>query len=356
MIPVQGRSALALVLWTSVGLAGCGTEPSGGVRVRAELVRLSIPAASAPALATGPGRTSSLVRPWSSLLDVTSLRGPVMGVLIKGPGQETIEVYRCPGALADDCLVELNSPELQNLLNTAPIVVNPGTYDRVTIESCRSELRYNAYLAGSVAIGGTTYFTRTSGNLGTVGPAQPVPLPYNGCQSEYAISPPLVVSDTVSIPIVLRMYFDLRDLAYAALGDPSTNPLFGFGCSPVAALGVTPFACAAYPTVAAVEGVVPPQVERYRINGGATIGLIFEASTDRFIGGYFRRYLVEDQAWSPRFTPDSFVESLALNPGGTYRLVQVSGATFPAFQRATHSGTATDNTGASFAYTAVRLP
>lgn len=354
---VLRRSGLVQVFWISLGIAGCGgTEPSSNVRVRAELVRLPGASTSAPAYAPGPGGTTSLVRPWSSQLAITSLRGPVMGILLKGPGRETIEVYRCTGALADDCLVELNGPALQDLLNTDPIVVAPGTYDRVTIEYCRAELKYHAYLTGSVSIGGTTYFTRTSGNLGAAGPAEPVPMLYNGCGSEYAISTPLVVTDTVSIPVVLRLYFDVRDIAYAALGDPTTTSLRVPGCSPVTTVGLAPFVCAAYPTVAAVEGTTPPQVERYRVNGGATIGLMFEAGTDRFIGGYFRKYVVEDLAWNPGFMPDAFVESLTLNTGGTYTLHQVGGVTFPAFRRTTHSGTATDQSGNPFAYSAERLP
>ncbi|MFN0178930.1 MAG: hypothetical protein ACKVZ0_09020 [Gemmatimonadales bacterium] len=288
-----------------------------------------------------------------------------MEVSLNGPGQDRIGVYDCPGPLADDCLVDLNGPALQNLLNTAPIVVAPGTYDRITIAYCRTEVSYRAYLAGSVSIGGTTYFTKAPGDLRTVGPADPVSLPYQGCQTEYPVSPPLVVPDTVTIPIVLRMYFDIRDIGYAALGDPTTNRVHGFGCSPVVTLGVTPFACAAYPGVAAVEGTVPPVVERYRVNGGATIGLLFDPSTGGFAGGYFRRYLTEDQLWDPGFGPDSFVLSFTDNGGGSYTLRQAGGgpggsgpggAVFPAFQRSTHSGTATNGEGASFGYTAVRLP
>lgn len=362
MAPGQGSSVLAFVLMGAL-VGGC-TGPSNSVRIQAELVRLPGPTGAAPAPSTGPA-SSTVVRPWSSLLSITSLQGPIMGVLLEGPGLETIEVYNCPGSLADNCLVDLAGPALQNLLNTAPIVVRPGTYDRITIEYCRGEMRYHTYLAGTVSIGGTTYFTRAAGNLGTVGPAEQVSLPYEGCSDEFAISPPLVVADTVSIPIVLRLNFDIRDIGYAALGDPTTNQVFGFGCSPVATLGVTPFACAAYPSVAALEGTVPPVVERYRVNGGATIGLLFDPSTDRFIGGYFRLYVVEDQAWNPRFTPAAIVLSLTDNGGGSYTLRQAGsgpagtgpgGATFPAFQRSTHSGTATNGEGASFGYTAVRLP
>jgi hypothetical protein len=350
----HGTSGLSLALWAGIGIAGC-SDPSHSARIRAELVRLPGSASAAPASVRLPGPTGSLVRPWSSLLNISSLRGPVKKVLINGPVQ-TIEVYRCPGAHADDCLVELNSPALQDLLNTAPIVIVPGTYDHVRIEYCDFEMGYRAYLAGSVVIGGTTYYTRTAGNLGAVGPAEPVPLAYNGCVSEYAIATPLVVADTIVAPIVLRLYFDIRDIGYASLADPTTTPLYGFGCTPVVPPGTAPFVCAAYPSIAAVEGLDLPVVERYRVNGGATIGLLFEAGTDRFVGGYFRRYVDEDRAWSPLFTPDSFVESLTANSDGSYQIHQVDGATFPAFRRATHSGTATRHDGVSFAYSALRLP
>jgi hypothetical protein len=299
----------------------------------------------------------SVVRPWSSLLNITSLRGPITQIDVRSPGQ-VITAYLCPGSRSDDCLVELNGPALQDLLSTAAVTVFPGVYDTVSVIYCGiGETGYHSYLTGDVSIGGTQYFTRATGNLGTTGPAEPVALDYAGCVQAYAISPPLVVTDTVSIPILLRLYFDIRDLGYASLGDPATNVLYGHsGCTPVVTLGVTPFVCAAYPSVSAVEGTVPPVVERYRVNGGATIGLMFEAGTDRFVGGYFRRYAVEDQAWNPLFFPDSFVESLILNPDGSYELRQVGGAIFPAFRRADHSGTAIGEHGLSFGYTAVRLP
>jgi hypothetical protein len=89
--------------------------------------------------------------------------------------------------------------------------------------------------------------------------------------------------------------------------------------------------------------------------------LVFDAGSDSWYGGYFRRYIVEDQLWNPGFTPDGSISSFTRNAGGSYRLEQhpySSGepaALFPLWQRASHTGTLT-STGRSFPYSAVRLP
>jgi len=59
--------------------------------------------------------------------------------------------------------------------------------------------------------------------------------------------------------------------------------------------------------------------------------------------------------WDPKFTPDSFVESLVDNGDGTYTLTQVGGAVFPHWVRGSHTGSGNDR-GTPFTYSAVRLP
>jgi len=348
------RSLLALALV----LAGCSTGPSSHALLKAELVRLQTPTSTAPLGAAGiVGGTPASLYNWSSNLTITSYRGPVGMITLTGAGQDVI-VYECTQPSSDNCLVELNGPALQNLIGTTPVTVPPTTYDRVRMIYCKPpETGYHAYLSASAAIGGSTWYTKTLGNLSATGPAEPVQLSHQGCVKDYAIFPPLVVTDTITVPIQLRLYFDVREVGYAALGDPSTNQLFTshFGCTPVATLGVTPYVCDSYPDVAAVSGTVLPTEERYLVNGGALIGLFFDSS-DRFVGGFLRRHLDDGVNWNPHFFPDSYVDVLSANGDGSYRLHQVSGANFPAFRRASHSGTATEVTGNAFAYTAVRLP
>jgi hypothetical protein len=294
------------------------------------------------------------VPPWTSNVTVTSVRTPIKEIVLYGPGV-SVYAYECPGATSAACLVELNGPALESLLPTGPVSAEAATYDEIHVGYCApGETGWISQITGTTTIGGTLYYTRTAGNLGTTGPAEPVSVPYSGCGTSFAIVPPLVIADTAPTTILLRLYFDIRDLAYAALTDPSTNNARGFHCTGPATTG---FVCAAYTTITVVPGTALPSVERYRINESATIGLMFAAATDRFVGGYTRRFYVEDALWNPPYTPDGHFETFTSSGTGTYRLAQrLPGAIFPTFQRASHSSTVIDHDGHHNPYTAVRLP
>ncbi len=343
-----------LVLSASVVLAACGGG-SSDVSVHAELVRLGGNASASPIVQTGPAATPPGTIPWTSQVSLSSLKSPITRIEIRGSGTSDAPLYECSGLVADDCLVELNGPELSTLLSTDPVSVPVGTYDQVVVSYCgNAETEWNAYLTGTTTIGGVGYVTQTAGNLAPTGTPQPVPVRFHGCGAAFDIVPALVVSDTIAIPVVLRLYFDIRDIAYAALADPTTAEAGGgINCTPAAA--TDPFVCAAYTTIVAVPGTSPPAVERYRVNDAATVGLMFELGSGRFVGGYFRRFYVEDMPWDPKFTPDSFVESLVDNGDGTYTLTQVGGAVFPHWVRGDHTGSGNDR-GTPFTYSAVRLP
>jgi hypothetical protein len=334
------------------------------VRVKAELVRLPGGSMSAPAAAPGGGfGLSPGSNPWTSEVNLTSVRTPVVSVRLKRTDGTGTSVYQCPASSGAGCIVELNGPALQDLLGSSPRPVSVGTYNQVNIIYCAgSETGYRTEVTGTTVIGGTTYSTRAAGTLSATGPAEPVAINYHGCGADYPISPPLVIEDSTTATTVLRLYFDIRNIASAALGSPGTNNLWVSGaCTPVSPLGSAPFLCVGYTEVIAVVGTTPPLIERYRVNNGGTIGLVFDAGSDLYFGGYLRRYVVEDQTWNPGFTPDGGISSFTRNGDGTYRLQQHAsisgqpGALFAAWQRATHSGTITYE-GRSNPYTAVRLP
>ena len=305
--------------------------------------------------------------PWTSEVSISSVRAPVMNVRLRGvDGRSTQSLYQCPASTGPGCLVELNGPALQNLLGTAPVAMPTGTYDFIDVLYCPEPFPSPAvsrvFATGTATIGGTTYYTRTAGTLGTTGPAQPVSIDYVACGASYPISPPLVITDSTTATTVVRLYFDILDIAAAALPMTQTNPMWVPGvCTAVSPLGSTPFLCVAYPDVIAVVGTNPPVIEHYRVNSAATVGLVFDPGSDAFLGGYLRRYAVEDQLWNPGFAPDGGIGSLTANGDGTYRLQQRNhtggepGALFPAWRRATHSGTVSAG-GGSTPYSAVRLP
>lgn len=356
---------LAVPLAAALAAIGCSDpSDSSSARVRAELVRL--PGASAvgtPRHSASPDRAGSTTIPWTSQVSISSVRTPVVSVRMRRTDGTGTSLYDCAASSGAGCLVELNSPALQDLLGTDPVAVPVGTYNKVDLLYCATgETGYRAFVTGTAVIGGTTYYTRAAGVLGTTGPAEAVAIDHQGCGDTYPISPPLVIADSTTATTVLRLYFDILNLASAALPSPLATPLWiPGGCTPVSPPGSAAFLCVAYPEVIGVLGTTPPAIERYRVNNGGTVGLVFDAVSDAYYGGYLRRYVVENEAWNPGFAPDGGIKSLTSNGDGSYRLEQAASATgaagalFPAWRRATHTGTITYE-GRTTPYSAVRLP
>ena len=335
-------------------LSACGiSDPESSTSVRAELVRLPGesataavgPVSSGPSLAPPPAGVTSDVT-------VSSLLIPITLVELRGPGEQGVSLYSCIPAADEDCLVELNGPALENLIATSEVTVSPGTYDEVAVGYCSgaSQVQWDALMTAEARFDGTTYYSRTGLGLDDSGPAEALALPTNGCGGGFPIEPPLVVDLETEASVVLRLYFDIRDIAYAG-SESSAN--YAFSCSPVTD-PADPYLCTAYPTVVATYDGRLPVVERYRINSSATLGLNFQASSGAFIEAYVRRYFTPGEAWNPGFTPDAFFSTFVDNGDGTYRLER-DDVTFPNFRRETHSGTMNTTDLGSVPYTAVLL-
>jgi hypothetical protein len=337
-------------------LPGCGIlGPDSEAKVRAELVRLPGDPLSGPAAAMLAPSLAPPATGITSDVGVTSLRLPITLVELRGPGGARVGLYSCTPGAGRDCLVELNGPALQNLITTSEVTVSSGTYDEVAIGYCLADpsvVGFDVMMAAEARFGGTTYYSRVGTGLDDTGPAEAVALQYGGCGSGFQIQPPLEVTGETVETVVLRLYFDIRDIAYAAAGQPKFH---GSGCSAVTDAAVTPFVCSAAPTVVALYDGLPPVVERYRINGSSTIGLNFQTSSGAFVEAYVRRYFTPGEAWNPGFTPDGFFQTFTPNGDGSYRLER-SDATFPSFRRETHTGTMLTSDLGPVAYTAVRLP
>lgn len=308
----------------------------------------------------------SITIPWTSQVNVTSVQIPITQIrLVRVGGSfDDPQLYACPAPTAAGCLVELNGPALQNLLGTAPVAVKVGTYDRVAIDYCKegASSEYRLFATATAIIGGATYYTRAAGTLGTTGPAEPVFIDHTGCTSEYPISPPLVIADSLVAILELRLYFDMFNIATAVLPSPQANLIFVGGPCTARPVPSTPFVCVSSAVPVAVVGTTPPVREYYRVNGGVTFGLVFDATTDLWYGGYLRRFMVEDQPWTLNIGADGFFASLTSNGDGSYRLAQNGstagsiGSVFSPWRRATHGGTVTYVGGSTAPYSAVRLP
>ena len=365
------RATLVITAFLSVGLAACGdsTGLDDGASIRPQLMRLqSVGTTAAAFRADRPSTAEQGDYPWSSDIEITSLETPIRAIWLEGDGDEAL-VYECDADSNDGCLVDLAGPALQDLLGADAVNIDAGTYTSVAVSTCEDEGGYTSYLTGSVSFGDQTWVTKSATVLGSEGSAEAVAMEYSGCQRSYPMPEPVMVADTLGVQVALRLYFDIRDIAWASLGAQSTESgWIPGGCVGPQPGGVSdqPYLCVAYPDVAAVVDEVAPEIERYRINESATLGLIFHGTSGEFVGGFTRRYFAENMLAYPGFTADTPVEAFIDNGDDTYRLYTYGGSSggsgptgryldIAAFVRDTHGGMALDYQGMEFSYEAVRI-
>src|SRR3954470_16741296 len=181
-----------------------------------------------------------------------------------------------------------------------------GQYDYVFVKTCEdSEGSYRTAVTGSVELDGKTWYTRPGSVLDTVGPAAAVAITSNGCGRTYALPHPVRITDSLGATVDFKLYFDIQELAYAALGTPKTGQAWTPGnCAGDRPSEMDPtsppFLCIGYPDVSGIIDTASAVLERYRINGGATMGLFF-AADDSPIGGYTRPFFTEGVLADPGF-------------------------------------------------------
>jgi len=91
------------------------------------------------------------------------------------PGSDAFVLFSCTTGPAEDCLVELNGPALQNLIATSDVTVSPGTYDEVAVGYCSgaSQTQWDAFMTAEARFDGATYYSRTGLGLDDAGPQLP---------------------------------------------------------------------------------------------------------------------------------------------------------------------------------------
>jgi hypothetical protein len=376
-LPVLAVSALAVSALQ--GCLGLGSDDEGkGVKVRAQLLRAEVKvsaAAKSAAAAAVPESDPDLH--WSSAVNITSLKVPVKQISLHNAAfDHEADIYLCSGS-SEACQVEMAGTAFQDALNASPMTVEMGQYDYVFVKTCEdSEGEYRTAITGTVTLDGQLWKTKTTGVLGTDGSAEPLSITANGCGRTYALPHPLRITDSLGAQVDFKLYFDIQDLAYAALGSSKTarawTPGNCAGDRPAEGTDAAspPFVCIGYPDVSGIIDAAPAVLERYRLNDAATMGLFFTAGDDLPIGGYFRQFFTEGVRADPGFEAVMPVRDLVKNSDGTV-LVSSFGdngnaydpahSVFKAehFRRATHSGTFSSTSpfylGSAIPYSAERL-
>lgn len=366
------------LLFTASLLAGClfGGEggSSRGVKVKPEILRVGNMGAAKVAASRAPVPPAADPA-WSSALSITTFKVPVKRIsLHNGSFTKSADLYSCAGE-AGECDVEAAGAAFENELNAAAVTVERGEYRYLFVKSCEdSEGEYRGSLTATVDLGGRAWHTHPTAVLDSAGPARPLFIRVKGCGRTYALPQPLRISDSLGSQVSFRMYFDLEELAYAALGSRATarawTPGNCAGDRPAEtdAAG-PPFLCIGYPELSGIVDTAPVALERYRVNGGATLGLFFTGASDLPVGGYLRRYYREGATLDPGFPAARPLRELSRNADGTLSLAAfgggptgLEGSAFrvEAFRRASHSGSYTslpDSAGVptSGSYSASRL-
>lgn len=256
-------------------------------------------AASAPQVAAGPA--------WSSDLSIASLKVPILKISLHNAAfTREAELYACAGT-GSECLVEAAGELLQNELDAAPVAVEKDEYRFVQVKTCEdSESGYASGITATVALAGRTWYTHPSLILDSAGPARPLFIRTQGCGRLYALPQPLIIDDSSAAEVTFKLYFDIEELAYAALGSNATSVAWSPGnCAGDRPAGPdsagTPFLCLAYPGFSGIADTAAVALERYRLNGAATLGLFFTGGSDRPMGGYLRRTYREGEPANPAF-------------------------------------------------------
>ncbi len=381
--------AAGMSIWIFQGCLGTGEDGGKrGVQVRPQLVRAegkvsastaahdSRPAAKPSAAANVPDPTLDPDLHWSSGVAITSLKVPIKQISLHSAAfDHEADLYICTGS-NEACQVEMAGTALQDALNAAPRMVEMGQYDYVFVKTCEdSEGRYQSAVTGSVTLDGRTWFTNTTSVLDTAGPAAPVAITSMGCGRTYALPHPLRITDSLGASVDFKLYFDIQELAYAAQGSRKTaqawNPGNCTGDRPAEIDGPSPpFLCIGYPEVSGIIDAAPAVLERYRVNGGATLGLFFMTG-DLPLGGYSRSFFTEGVLANPGFPSVMPLRDVRKNGDGTLYVdgfgpaghaydTDKSVFRAAAFQRADHSGSFTTTSEATLetgtqTYDAVRL-
>ncbi len=378
--PARISTGIMLAMGISTELfQGCIGSDDGDrkrtVQVKPRLVRAEGIAAAAKT-ATIPTVSLEPDLHWSSGVSISSLRVPIKQISLHSAAfDHEADLYLCSGS-SEACQVEMAGTAFQDALNAASRQVEMGQYDYVFVKTCEdSEGEYRTALTGSVPLDGKTWYTNAASVLDSVGPAAPVSITSHGCGRTYTLPHPLRITDSLGASVDFTLYFDIQELAYAALGSRKTAAAWTPGnCTgerPAETDAASPpFLCIGYPEVSGIISAAPAVLERYRVNGGSTIGMFFTAD-DIPLGGYTRRYYTEGVRIEPGFDALMALRNVRKNsdgtlfvdgfgPGGHAYDTTMSVFRAAAFSRANHTGTFTTMTEATLAtstvdYGAVRL-
>jgi hypothetical protein len=239
-----------------------------------------------------------------------------------GSGENAFPVYECAGTSNDECLVDLASTALEDLLEDAPALAAPeGTYNKLTVSPCyvggdASDMQVK--MTAEATISGVKYYTSVDEGLSLTGPAEEITFSdVSGCGNVYYLLEQLVIGDgeyktepvatedeeeveeeepilTDTIPV--KLYFDIANAAVASGGTSNAGASAPSGTC-YGPSSQTPYICINFPSIAGTVDSETPSVKRFLISESGTSGTFsptifgfYFGSKDVPFGAYQRNY------------------------------------------------------------------
>ena len=308
----------------------------------------------------------------SSDINIESLKVPIFDITLSG-SDRTGQIYTCKAGTNDGCLVELTGTALSNLIDADAVSIEEGTYDSVTIGTCRSD-GYEAKITASGQIPGSeeTYYTQAgesalSTSISNKGEAT---VYFSGCSRVYPLPSPITISEGDAVSV--KLYFDITDIAFFGDGTNDSNSgkaVYAGGSSYPYNPNSTPnttFVGVNYLDVAGTIDTGSPSIKRFRITSTknqttvtqATVGFFYN-SKNKYFGGYTRSYYssTSTDGHNSFVTPVRVFEN---NGNDTYKVENYGESStssyvkFSAFEMSDHTGTCTIQ-GSSATYSAEEI-
>ena len=374
---------LFLVVMIAVGF-GCAKkeEEKDEMKVETSILRLDV------------DETASLAKTWirQDLVDQEILTTDVKILSLKIPigkiglgygdgtegtaaGSNSFPVYECPGDTNDECLLDLTTTALENLLKDAPALVAPeGTYNKLDISPCVGDAKAESIVVkmkAEATIDGKKYYSNVKDGLSLTGPAEEIEYTnVFGCSSGFYLVDQLVIGDgeyksepvvsddedeeveepvtisTDTIPV--KLYFDIASAAYASGGTSNTGAVKPSGNCYGKSMQ-TPYLCINFPSIAGTVDDKKPSVKRFLVSESGTSGTFsptifgfYFGSKDTPFGAYQRLYFSGENYTGgiPQHLMGSMFKRFVLNADKSVKLdTYMSWLKMDKFQFKDHTGT-----------------
>jgi hypothetical protein len=368
------KEFLSLGLFSGFLLQACGDSDSAKSKTNSVTVKMqNIDSATSlllDALSPNGSALSLLEQPHVTQrsFNPVSFKFPIKQIDMFGTDVTGGVVYECAGTTATECLVDMADKDAVAALIKEPVAVTykEGTTPKIS----RFEVQlnpgcgdgnssFNVEVKGTMDVAGVTYYT-TSTETGKVLTTDAskysyVYIPVSTCMMSWQLPTEVAVDQA---DVAVSLFVTVRDVAWGNPASANNNP----GCKSESS-GAGSFVCLDLAVPYPYIGTADPKVESYKITDTDTGNLaVVHVATyqSQAIGAFTRAYFDGTAMGASNCKAGSWLKSLNKNSDGSFKFEIAEGnnqsfVLFPEFKMANHSGTCTNKSGTSQAYSAEKL-